>query len=272
MSDPLKPLSWQKHWFYFRLAIVFLTRIPLRLPEEVDEQDINHTSAYFGFVGLFIGCLLALFCWPLSYLLPIEVVVLIGMATSLMLTGAFHEDGLADTADGFGGGWTVEQKLAIMKDSRLGTYGATALIIALLLKYQLLVNLLSLGYLEFALALVTAHSLSRVAATSFIATLPYVQADKDSKTKPVAQQLSPHYARLSISCVISVLLIVWMGLNVSVVDFVVLIVCFAFAQLGLKRFFTAQLGGYTGDVLGAAQQIFELLTYSVLVAMLVAGP
>ena len=110
------------------------------------------------------------------------------LAVNLLLTGAFHEDGWADVWDGFGGGWNKQQKLVIMKDSRLGTYGASALMLALLLKYQSLV-LLADSLLLVLMVFIVANTLSRANATSLIASMNYVQEDQLSKVKPITQYL-----------------------------------------------------------------------------------
>jgi len=184
--------------------------------------------------------------------------VLIAMAVSLLATGAFHEDGWADVWDGFGGGWSIEQKLNIMKDSRLGTYGAAALFIILLLKFQSLMALASP-----VAALILANTLSRVVATSLIVDMPYVALDATSKVKPLAQHLSSN----------SLIILLITGLVVSlwflplVECFLLLVILFVFRAL-LAFWFTRQLGGYTGDCLGAAQQSSEIVIY---VSLLIFG-
>ena len=178
------------------------------------------------------------------------------MAASLLVTGAFHEDGWADVWDGFGGGWSIEQKLDIMKDSRLGTYGAAALFIILLLKFQSLLALASP-----VIALILANTLSRVVAPSLIFNMPYVALDATSKVKPLAQHLSSK--NLSFLLVTGLLVALW---------FLPLIECFLlFAILFVFRailvvWFNRQLGGYTGDCLGAAQQSSEIVIYLSLLA------
>jgi adenosylcobinamide-GDP ribazoletransferase len=120
----------QHQFFLFKLAIVFLTRLPVSIKREVNDSTLNLATGYFGLVGFFIATLNASVLFLSMLVLPISIAVLLSMVFGLMLTGAFHEDGLADTADGFGGGWLPEQKLTIMKDSRLGTYGASALCVS----------------------------------------------------------------------------------------------------------------------------------------------
>ncbi|MDC2890106.1 adenosylcobinamide-GDP ribazoletransferase [Psychrosphaera algicola] len=268
-SQMSKRQNLQQHWFYFRLSLVFLTRIPIVIKEQVNDNDINHTSAYFGFVGFVLAAILAIVSWPLLLILPPEIVVALSMAVSLMLTGAFHEDGLADTADGLGGGWTQEQKLNIMKDSRIGTYGSSALIIVLLLKYQLLVSLINVGFIEFVVALFTSHSVSRVIAVSLIGALPYVQLDQQSKTKPIAQELPSGAWRLLMCSLAIVGLILLFVLEVAITHVLLSIGVILALRLAFKKYMKSQLGGYTGDILGATQQVFEILVYVLLVVWLV---
>jgi adenosylcobinamide-GDP ribazoletransferase len=183
------------------------------------------------------------------------------MVFGLMLTGAFHEDGLADTADGFGGGWSAVQKLTIMKDSRLGTYGASALCMSLMLKYQSLVMLAEVSVRTAVVSLLFAHVISRVLAVSIIPSLDYVQLENDSKTKPVAKSLagSSIFPLLLSSVLVSWLFVYYLDINIFYgLGFLSLV---WLVRLLFIAFTKKQIGGYTGDVLGAAQQIFELTTY-----------
>ena len=130
-------INWLREQYWcFCLALAFFTRIPIPASTPFSPQRLNHASPYFAVVGMIVGTLTAAWCWFLCLWLPLPVALLLGLLGSLCLTGAFHEDGLADMADGLGGGMDVERKLTIMKDSRLGTYGACALLLALLLKRQ----------------------------------------------------------------------------------------------------------------------------------------
>lgn len=233
------------------LAISFFTRIPVNLPETITAEQLSKASRYFALVGLLIGVICsAVYLLSIDYL-PKSIAVLLSMAASIMITGAFHEDGWADVWDGFGGGWSVEQKLNIMKDSRLGTYGAAALFIILFLKFQSLMVLVS----PIA-ALILANTLSRVVATSLIVDMPYVALDATSKVKPIAQNLSSN----------SLLILLLTGLFVAVCVlplaecFLLFIILFLFRGL-LAFWFNRQLGGYTGDCLGAAQQSSEIVIY-----------
>lgn len=233
------------------LAISFFTRIPVRLSAEITPEQLNKASRYFAVVGLLIGFICSLVYFVSAEYLPKSIAVLIAMATSLLVTGAFHEDGWADVWDGFGGGWSIEQKLNIMKDSRLGTYGAAALFIILFLKFQSLMALASP-----IVALILANTLSRVVATSLIYTMSYVAEDATSKVKPLAQHLSTN--SLAILLVTGLLVSLWF-LSLSEC-FLLFTILFLFRKL-LAFWFTRQLGGYTGDCLGAAQQSSEIIIY-----------
>ncbi|PHR84840.1 MAG: adenosylcobinamide-GDP ribazoletransferase [Colwellia sp.] len=233
------------------LAISFFTRIPVRLPAEITPRQLNKASRYFAVVGLLIGFICSLVYLVSVEYLPKSIAVLIAMAASLLVTGAFHEDGWADVWDGFGGGWSIDQKLDIMKDSRLGTYGAAALFIILLLKFHSLMALASPVF-----AFILANTLSRVVATSLIYDMPYVALDATSKVKPLAQHLS----NKSLTMLLVTGLLVSLCLLSLGECFLLFVILFLFRAL-LASWFTRQLGGYTGDCLGAAQQSSEIVIY-----------
>lgn len=233
------------------LALSFFTRIPVNFVTEVTAEQLNKASRYFALVGLLIGVICSLAYMASIEYLPKSIAVLIAMAVSLILTGAFHEDGWADVWDGFGGGWSIEQKLNIMKDSRLGTYGAAALFIILLLKFNSLMALASP-----VMALILANTLSRMVATSLIYDMPYVALDARSKVKPLAQTLSN---KSLIILLITGILVALYCLPVAEC-LLLLVILIAFRAM-LKFWFTRQLGGYTGDCLGAAQQSSEIIIY-----------
>ena len=240
------------------LAVSFFTRIPVNFITEITPAQLNKASRYFAIVGLLVGVICSLLYLVSAQYLPKAIAVLIAMATSLLLTGAFHEDGWADVWDGFGGGWSIEQKLNIMKDSRLGTYGAASLFIILAIKYQSLMALSSP-----VVALILANTLSRVVATSLIYDMPYVALDATSKVKPLAQELSTKSLLILLSTGLLVSLY-FLPLYECILLFAVLFLFRALIALWFKR----QLGGYTGDCLGAAQQSSEIVIY---VCLLVFG-
>ena len=236
------------------IAVAFFTRIPVPPSVEFSQASLNRASRYFPAVGWLIGALCAAALWLLMLVFPQDVAVLISIAISLLLTGCFHEDGLADTCDGLGGGWTREQKLSIMKDSRIGTYGAAALWVSLTLKFVVLSQLINP-----VLALLVAHPLSRIIPTVFIAAMPYVSDADTSKAKPLAESGSGRDSAIAIITG----LIALMFINNPLIILLVLLVLAGVAYVFLKR----QIGGFTGDALGAVQQVGELTIYLSLLAL-----
>lgn len=267
----LKRETLREQWHLLLLAISFFSRIPVELKVDVTANMLNQASRYFAVVGVLIGACSAFAFYLSASILPIELALLIAMFCSVLLTGAFHEDGWADVWDGFGGGWTVENKLNIMKDSRLGTYGAAALFFILMIKYQALLALANRfiindttisGALSILAIFLLGHCLSRVLATSLIADMPYVSEDATSKVKPLAQSLSSNSYLILLS---TGGLVIAFTLSFSIAWKLVAILLLT--RWCLKRWFTKQLGGYTGDCLGAAQQLSEVVIYLVLLSL-----
>lgn len=244
-------------------ALGYFTRVPLPSPLArwvgYEPRYLNAAARYFPLVGLMVGGVAALVTWGALQWWPPGVAVLLGMAATLLLTGAFHEDGLADCVDAFGGAWRREDVLRIMHDSRIGAFGAIALVVALLLKWQLLVAIgARSGLAELLMVLVTAHGASRAMAVSYLATLDYVR--DEGKAKPVAQRPGALGLAFALLCGAAPLLLV------SPAFAGVVIVALAILRFLLGRYFVRRIGGYTGDCLGMAQQLAELLIYLVAAA------
>ncbi|CAM2838990.1 adenosylcobinamide-GDP ribazoletransferase [Vibrio rarus] len=258
------------HWFKTQLnllliAVSFFTRIPIPKWVEFDGDKLNKASRYFAVVGLLVGLVSAAVFWLCQYVLPNGVSVVLAMMASVMVTGGFHEDGLADTADGFGGGWEVADKLRIMKDSRIGTYGTLSVGLTLLLKWQLLVEIAAFNPVYAVVALIAAHCLSRVVAASIIYSEQYVSEDNGSKSKPLAQ--FQHINDLLILCVTGLIVLGGLSgiltLTLSCILLLTLVVTRQLLVWGFHR----QIGGYTGDTLGAAQQVSELVCYIIILTI-----
>jgi len=240
----------KKEWTLFLTALMFFTRIPVPPTLSYSEAYLNQSSRYFPLVGTVVGLVAGSVCWISALVLPPPVAVLLSMVGSILLTGGFHEDGLADACDGFGGGWTKERILEIMKDSRIGAFGAIGLVIGLLLKYACL-STMPLRMLP--LVLVAGHSLSRWVAVSFLYSHEYVR--EEGKAKPLASQMS--WSALLFAGFWGVLpLLFFRNLWVFLLIFPLFAVKWA---LGL--YFRRWIGGYTGDCLGAAQQVLEMVFY-----------
>lgn len=220
-------------------------------------ENLNRASRYFTLVGWLLGGLVALVFIAADTIFSNSVSLWLAMGFSLLLTGAFHEDGLADTADGFGGAFARERKISIMKDSRIGTYGATALVMALLGKYVLLVE-----NTQIALSLIIAYALSRAVAASLVFDMRYVADDDGSKSKPLANNQSKTDLAILLASGLPIFaLIEWQTALLIIMVLILL-------RYAAKFYFQKQIGGYTGDCLGAAQQISELGIYLMLLGSL----
>lgn len=195
--------------------------------------------------------------------LPAIVTAAIVLAVSLLATGALHEDGLADVADGFGGGWTKEKKLEIMKDSRVGSYGVAALGLALLARAGLIAALAGLGGFALAGGLLAAAIASRAASLALFAWLPPARPSGVASAvgQPAPRSVATALA-LSLILVIALLVPAFTAVSLITTMSAVTIATFAFGRLA-----SAQIGGQTGDVVGAAQVIAEIAFLAGLLAV-----
>jgi len=258
--------KWRQELGLFFIAMGFFTRIPIPAWVSFELDKLNKASRYFGLVGILIGAICAAVYCLFSTFLPISVSLVLTMISGVVVTGGFHEDGLADTADGLGGGWLLADKLRIMKDSSIGTYGALALFFALMLKFALLFELALLGPQVVVLALVLGHCLSRIMAASMIFTETYVRDADSSKVKPLAQDQSMNELMILLVTALAVLLLAGSSIAsdaaLSLGSNLVLVAGLLALRWLMARFFRGQIGGYTGDTLGAVQQVSELACYA----------
>lgn len=264
----------------YLLAIQFFTRIPItgRLANWVgfSPELLRASAAHLPGVGVVVGAVAAAVfallqaTLPHALFTPLVAAVFSTLAT-VLLTGGFHEDGLADVADGLGGSYNRERALQIMKDSRVGAFGAMALVLALLCKVALLALLGSVEGIPAAFeespfsgwyvctALWVGHVVSRGLPLVVIRLLPHVGDAATSKSKPLADQISP--AGLLIAFFWCFMALV---LSALVLDATHLIVACSFAVIALLaalRLFKRRLQGFTGDCLGTTQQICEIAFY-----------
>lgn len=242
---------------YFFGAIRFFTRLPVPGWVGHSAEALNQSARYFPAVGLLIGGIGVLVYLGAALIWPQPVAVLLSMAATIYATGAFHEDGLADTVDGLGGGWEKLRILEIMKDSRVGSYGVVAMVLALLGKFTLLSSM-DAALVPFAL--LAGHTVSRFCATVLLTRMDYVREDLLAKSKPLATKLSASAAVFAAIFVLAT--IVFLPLEKMLAG------CFlaALATWWFARLFQRWLGGYTGDCLGATQQISEIAFYLGLLA------
>ncbi len=248
----------------FFTSLMFYTRIPC--PKWVDHSPeyVNKATRYFPLIGWIVGSFsFAAYCCA-TYLFPVEISIIISIIVGILITGAFHEDGFADVCDGFGGGWTKQKILLIMKDSRVGAYGVIGLILIFLLKFYLLLQIVQLAnistlniHIYLLLLFISAHSLSRLSAISIVFTHPYARGDEQSKSKPVAQKNTWRevFGALLFGLAPIIFLVIFHYQILLVIPIVFL------ARFYLSSYFKKWIGGYTGDCLGATQQVSEIIFY-----------
>lgn len=252
---------------------MFYTRLPVPGGVRHSAEILNRSRQYFPTVGVIVGAVSAAVLLAGTAVWTTGVAVVPAMMASVLVTGAFHEDGLADSFDGFGASRQPERIMAIMKDSRVGTYGVVGLALVLLLKYASLVTLSAVSVSTTALVILNAHVFSRLAASTVADVLPYARdldartsADGSSKIKPIADQPLPVGAR-----VLSIVPVVPGAVALALADpGAVLALAVAAAGVGFAAvsYLRRRLGGYTGDCLGAAQQLAEVSGYGAAAAAL----
>lgn len=246
----------------FFTAVMFYTRLPV--PKHIDHSDdlLNRSTVFFPLIGWIVGGIGLGVYWLGTYLFPPELAVLFSMIATVWVTGAFHEDGFADMCDGFGGGWSKEQILTIMKDSRLGTYGVIGLGLLLAVKFFVLLKLFTIEQLNWPVALtfVAAHSLSRWVATTIIAAMPYAREDEQAKAKPIAKGGIAGWP-LAVATLFGLLPLLVLVAISGLWIYATFLIPLWLVRWRLMAFFRKWLGGYTGDCLGATQQLTEVIVY-----------
>jgi adenosylcobinamide-GDP ribazoletransferase len=245
------------------LALQFLTRVPVPAWVGYRDEWLHQCARHFPLVGLFVGAMAALVLHAALAWWPATIAVLLSMAATLVLTGAFHEDGLADTFDALGGVVSRDKALAIMKDSRLGTYGTVALLVVLALKAA---SLVALGAQAVA-ALLLAHSVSRALPVALIRWLPYAGDAEAAKAKPLSTRISLPGLAMAVLWAAAVAAALIGARWLDVVAVVVASVAAVLVALLMARWLHRRLGGFTGDTLGATQQLGELAIYLALIAV-----
>ena len=240
----------------FFIALQFFTRLPIPRWVGFEPAWLHHASRYVPAVGLVVAAIACGMYAVAALVLPPMVAVLLSTAAGIYATGAFHEDGFADSCDGLGGGHTRERVLEIMKDSRIGAYGAIGIGLMLATKVAALASMPKLAVLG---ALLAAHPLSRLMACSLIWRMEYARAE--GKAKPLAQEMrSGEFAIAALTAVLSAagsVALGWLSLAALGAGLAGMLL----ATLWLARKLQQRLGGYTGDCLGAVQQLTEAVFY-----------
>lgn len=250
----------------FLTAIQFLTRVPVPNLKDFQPDWTARSARYFPLVGALIGLASGGVLLAASQVWTGALPALLATGFGILLTGAFHEDGLADTADGLGGGQTPERRLEIMKDSRLGTYGVLALGLTLAIKVAALSQLAPAFIL---VALVAAHAGGRGGAVLVMRLFPYAGDRASAKVKPVAEGVSP--GEVSVALLFAALAVLPAAFVAPVATAGAILagsLCATLMALQARRL----IGGWVGDTLGACEQAFEIGFLVAFVGIVVACP
>ncbi|HET6390499.1 adenosylcobinamide-GDP ribazoletransferase [Hyphomicrobium sp.] len=246
----------------FFVALQFLTRIPLKHIDPLPRDWLARAAKYLPLVGGLIGIATGGVILLASYVFPWPLPVILGLGFAILLTGALHEDGLADTADAFGGGHTRERCLEIMKDSRIGTYGVLALIITLALKATALAHV---SAATAAAIVIAGFAGARLAPVLALAALPYGGGEA-AKVSRTASDMTRNELGVAVG---TGLIFGLIFLNPLVFLASTLFAGVAAALVALIA--QQKIGGYTGDVLGAIEQVYETVFFIMAVAI-ISGP
>ena len=251
------------YWQGFKRSLVTYTRIPLKVDWS---DDIKHTPAvcFLPWIGIVVALLSA---WPLWFDWSASLQALLMLLTATLLTGGFHEDGLMDACDGLIGGWEKEQRLSIMKDSRIGSYAALSIWFSLTLKWLLLSELLqaipdsflSMVYTLSAWCIV--HVMARVMPIALMSLLDYVSTGKSKAGSMIATLNFEQWIIALVPCLVIGLL------AFTLFDLIVTLILAAMLVVLMKRYLRKKIDGFNGDCLGASEQVGEIF---VIICLLVS--
>lgn len=231
-------------------AFIFFTRLPFWRLKEVPSECFKHVVPYWPWVGWLTGSVMAMVLVLGSLVMPVSLAWIWAIVTRLLITGALHEDGLADFFDGFGGGTTRERTLAIMKDSHIGTYG----VIGLIIYFLLMLELRHLPVSMLCTLILCGDCWGKLCASQLINFLPYARKEEDSKAKVIYNRMS---SKELFICIMGGTLPLWL-LPLSLWGALVApCLVLAFLILLMKR----RLQGYTGDCCGATFLMCEMAFY-----------
>ncbi len=243
-----------------KLCIGLLTRFKVTFDPGEPLAEMTTACRWFPLIGVFIGALSGAVLFIGNFLeLPEGVTALLAIAVAIVLTGAMHEDGFADIADGFGGGKDQDQKLEIMRDSRLGVYGTLALIVDTALRWALLTQLLSFGWEFAAGCLIAAGASSRLVTLSLMKSLPAARTEG----------LGASTGTPETTAIYTAILITFLATLASkdLAFIIAIAISVAVAATALHWLSKNQIGGQTGDVLGAGQRLGETFALLCLVSI-----
>ncbi|MEP7729723.1 adenosylcobinamide-GDP ribazoletransferase [Marinomonas primoryensis] len=250
----MKGMIMSPYWQGFKRSLVTYTRIPLKVDWS---DDIKHTPAvcFLPWIGVVVALLSA---WPLWFDWSSPLQALLMLLTSVLLTGGFHEDGLMDSCDGLVGGWDKEQRLSIMKDSRIGSYAALSIWFSLSLKWLLLSELLAiipasfLGFIYTLAAWCAVHVMARVIPLVLMNSLDYVTVEQSKASSMIATLTSSQWGIALAPCLLFGLL------AFNVFDLIITLMLAAGLVFLLRVYLHKKIEGFNGDTLGAGEQIGEI--------------
>lgn len=251
-----------KQWTLCCYALSFFSRVPVPASTDFKAYPFHLGNIYFPFVGLLYALVCILVYVFANLFFNESISVLLMLMAGLLFTGALHEDGLADSVDGFGGGYHKEQRLAIMKDSQIGAYGVIALIMLIALKLFSFTQLAEIGSCTLFITLIVASVLSRASTLLLMQYSQYARQEQSSKSIQSSQSLPRHYFFNAIA--LSLLVLLLLPITAAVLVLSLLIANTFFWQ----RYFNNSIDGYTGDCLGLLQQLNELLILLACIAAL----
>jgi adenosylcobinamide-GDP ribazoletransferase len=243
-----KPVFSMRYLQLFFLALSFYTRLPC--PKCQDYSQLSNAGVFLTLIGWIVGGLTGLCFYWADYLWPHSVAVILSTVFGILLTGAFHEDGFADVCDGFGGGYDKQRILEIMKDPQVGVYGALGIVLLMSLKISLL-NSFPAAYMPYLL--IAGHSISRLQPLLIMRRYDYARTDNSKSQSAVFR---PSVQALLFAVSVSLIPLLFLPVLFGLTIFPVLIV-----NWNLSSYFYSHIGGYTGDCLGASQQIAEVVFY-----------
>ncbi len=236
------------HLKLFLLALSFYTRLPH--PQTLDYKQLPQAAVYLPLIGWLVGGSCALVFYLADLLWPQITAVILAIIAGILMTGALHEDGFADVCDGFGGGMGKQRILEIMKDSHIGVYGVLGLLLMLLLKISLLG---AMPVSTVPLVLLAGHSMSRLSPLLLMQRYEYA---RQNDSKALGAVYKPNFQELAFATAIALLPLALLPALCALAIIPVLI-----ATLLLGHYFYRHIGGYTGDCLGASQQVAETIFY-----------
>ncbi|MDB5158792.1 MAG: cobalamin synthase [Mucilaginibacter sp.] len=252
----------------FFTAVSYYTRIPVPALLPYTPGFLNASSRYITLIGWIAGFFSFGVFYLTNHIFNISIALVLSIASSILLTGALHEDGFADVCDGFGGGWTKDRILEIMKDSRLGTYGTIGIILIIALKFLALQQLTNIARSDFwvlLLIFIVPHAISRFTAISLIYSYPYAGKEEGSKTKPVTE--TPDMYNFWIALLFALIPLGALVIISHKPWLLLVIIALYIQKLVMGKYFNRKIGGYTGDCLGAVQQVAELVSYMSIIAV-----